>query len=147
MCCAESSKALFWSPATEKLSMFYIARIRSILTYCMPATFPLLTKTQIESLVNVQKLCTKMNLPSSESYYERLNVLSLPLLALFSKNLYRTHFLKIMSGEQHQLHSFISERQSACCRHSARLKDSILVRSRTAKRQNTFFMNGSTRFG
>ena len=135
------------SVATKKLSMFYIAHIHSILTYCMPAVFPLLTKTQIESQENVQKLCTKMILPSSKCYYERLNVLSLPPLALFSENLYRTHFLKIMSDEHHQLHSFIPERQSACRRHSARLKDSILVRSRTTKRQNTFFMNGSTRFG
>ena len=29
------------SVATEKLSMFYIAHIRSILTYSMPAIFPL----------------------------------------------------------------------------------------------------------
>ena len=58
------------SVAPEKLSMFYIAHIRSILTYCMPAIFPLLTKTLIESLENVQKLCTKMILPSSECYYE-----------------------------------------------------------------------------
>ena len=47
-----------------------------------------------------------------------------------------------MSDEHHQLHSFIPERQSALRRHSARLKDSFLVRSRTTKRQNTFFMNG-----
>ena len=126
--------------------MFYIAHIRSILIYSMPAIFPLLTKTQIESLENVQKLCTKMILPSSKCYYERLNVLSLPPLALFSENLYRTHFLKIMSDEHHQLHSFIPERQSACRRHSARLKDSILVRSRTTMRQNKFLMNASTRF-
>ena len=31
--------------------------------------------------------------------------------------------------------------------HSARLKDRILVGYRTTKRQKTFFMNGSTRFG
>ena len=59
-------------------------------------------------------------------------------LALFSENLYQTHFLEIMSDEHHRLHSFIPERQSACRRHSARLKDSILVRSRTTKNQNTF---------
>ena len=93
------------SVANKKLSMFYIAHIHSIVTYCMPAVFPLLTKTQIESQENVQKLCTKMILPSSECYYERLNVLSLPPLALFSENLYRTHFLKIMTDEHHQLHS------------------------------------------
>ena len=127
------------SVATEKLSVFYIAHIRSILTDCMPAIFPLLTKTVIKSLENVQKLCTKMILPRSECYYERLKVLSLPPLALFSKNLYRTHFLKIMSDEHHQLHSFIPERQSACRRHCARLKYSILVRSRTTKRQHIFY--------
>ena len=36
--------------------MFYIAHIRSILIYSMPAIFPLLTKTQIESLENVQMI-------------------------------------------------------------------------------------------
>ena len=40
--------------------------------------------------------------------------------------------------EHHQLHNFILERQSACRRHYARLKDSILIRSRTTERQNTF---------
>ena len=54
----------------ENLSMFYIAHISSILTYCMPAIFPLLTKTQIGSLENVQKLCEKMILPSFEYYHE-----------------------------------------------------------------------------
>ena len=104
----------------------------------MPAIFPVLNKTQSESLENVQKLFTKMILPSSKWYYERLNVLSLPPLALFGENLYGAHFLKILSDEHHQLHSFIPVRQRACCGHSARLKDSILVRSRTTKRQNTF---------
>ena len=102
--------------------------------------FPLLTKIQIESLENVQKLCTKMILPSSECYYERLNVLSLPPLALFRENLYRTHFLKIMSDEHHQLYSFIPERQSTCRRHSARLKDSILVRDSEQPRDRTHFL-------
>ena len=65
-----------------------------------------------------------------------------PWLRKLSENLYRTHFSKIMSDEHHQLHSFIPERQSALRCHSARLKDNFLVRSRTTKRQNTFFMNG-----
>ena len=81
-----------------------------IITYCLPAIYPLLTKKQIESLENVQKLCTKMILPSSEYYHERLNVLSLPPLVLLSENLYRTHFVKIMSDKHHRLHSFIPER-------------------------------------
>ena len=112
MLCKKLKSAIFLSPATQtnvccirKVSMFYIAHIRSILTYCMPAIFPLLTKTQIEFLENAQKSCTKMILPSSECCYERQNVLSLPPLALFSENLYWTHFVKIMSDEHHQLHT------------------------------------------
>ena len=50
---------------------------------------------------------------------ERLNILYLPPLALFRENLYKNHFLKIMSEEHHQLHSLIPERQSGHRRHPA----------------------------
>lgn len=61
------------------------------------AIFPLLTKTRIVSQENVYKLRTKMILPSTEGYDERLNILSPPPLALFSETFYQTYFLKIMS--------------------------------------------------
>ena len=108
------------------------------------AIFPLLTKTRIVSQENVYKLRTKMILPSTEGYDERLNILSPPPLALFSETFYQTHILKIISDVYlpYIACRFISERQSVCRRHSSRLKDSIVVRTRATKRQqSTFFMN------
>ena len=134
------------SVATENLSMFFIVHTHSILTYCMPAICPLLPKTRIESLENVQKLCTETISPSSECCGEWLNVLSLPPKDFLVETSTELNFWKIMSDEHHQLHSFIPERQSVCCRRSARLKDSISVRSRTTKRQDTSFMYAFTRF-
>ena len=67
----------------------------------MLSIFPLLTKTQIESLENVQKLCTKMHVPNSGCDHERLYDLSLPPFALFSENYYWTHFFHSMSDEHH----------------------------------------------
>ena len=69
-----------------------------------------------------------MIFPSIECYDQRRNILSLPRLTLFSENIYREHFLKIMSDEHFQLHSLTPERRSGHRRHSAtRLKDSLLV--------------------
>ena len=59
-----------------------------------------------------------MILPQIESYGEQLNI---------SENLNRNHFVKIMTNEHHQLHSFLPERKSGshCC--SAGLMGNFLL--------------------
>ena len=90
---------------------------------------------------NTRKLCTNMNLPRYKCYDERLNILSLPPLALLSENLYKNRFLKIMSNGHHQLHSFIPEWQSGCRLHSAArlIKDSFFYYEPELQRGRTRF--------
>jgi hypothetical protein len=75
----------------DKLVLFYVANIRSILTYCIPAFFPMLTDIQLKSLERFQKLCTRVILPHIEDYSERLSALAIPELRL-SVN----HFVRII---------------------------------------------------
>lgn len=130
----------------DKLCLFYTANIRSVLTYCIPAFYSLLTATQINSLERVQRLCTKIILPATISYSERLAILCIPMLSVFSENLYRSHFFKIVVNQQHPLHKFIPERQSSNRRHSSRLSDTFIVSCRTQKRRNSFFNFAVTNF-
>ena len=67
----------------------------------------------------------------------------IPELCIFSENLYRNHFLKVALEKHHQLHTLMTEKQSTHQHHSACLKDSFLVCTRTAKRDNSFFIYGS----
>ena len=94
----------------------------------------MLCDNHLKSLERVQKICTTIILPDTESYHERLSILMIPELRIFSENLYRNHFLKYALDEHHQLHMLMPEKQSMHRRHSARLKESLLVHTRTAKR-------------
>ena len=69
-------------------------------------------------------MCTEIVLQDTESYRERLGILMLPELRMFSENLYRNHFLKVALDEHHQLHTLTPEKQSKHRRHSACLKES-----------------------
>ena len=74
----------------DKLSLFYIANIRSVLVYCIAAIFSLLNDTQLNSLEQLQKLCTSIILPHIEHYTYRLESVKIPELRTFSKHQYRT---------------------------------------------------------
>ena len=124
---------------TSKLCLFYLANIRSVLTYAIPAFYSLLTKCQLESLERMQKLCTKIILPDIESYHERLGILKIPELCDFSRQLCKSHFLRIFNKPDHVLHHLIPSRQSETRRHSSRTKDTFLTRCNTAKRNKSFF--------
>ena len=132
--------------AQEKLCLFYTANVRSVLTYCMPAFYSLLTAKQINEIEKIQRQCTKIILPAILSYNERLEILGIPELSDFSLELCRNHFLKILGDQDHQLHMFLPERQSESRRHSKRLKDSFLVGCRTSKRSKSFFIYGAKNF-
>jgi hypothetical protein len=98
--------------SSEKLCMFYVANIRSVLTYCISAFYSLLSSKQMEALERTQRICTKIILPDVSSYTELLQILSLPTVQDFSLNLYRKKFLNIYACE-HPLSKFIPERQSS----------------------------------
>ena len=131
----------------DKLSLFYIANIRSVLVYCIAAIFSLLNDTQLNSLERFQKLCTSIILPHIEHYTDRLEILKIPELRTFSKRQYRTHFLKIFNDCDHVLFSCIPERQAdGGRRHSSRLKNCFITKARTSKRQRSFFHYGLNNF-
>ena len=98
----------------------------------------MLCDSHLKFLERVQKMCSKIILPGTESYHERLSISMIPELRIFSENLYRNHFLKVALDEHHQLHTLMLEKQSTHRHHSARLKESFLVRTRTAKRDSSF---------
>ena len=131
---------------SDKLCLFYISNIRSVITYCIPAFFSMLSNKQIEFLERIQRQCTKIILPHIDSYTERLLILNLPKLVVFSEKLYKTHFFKIFHNHEHPLHTLIPERQSHVGRHSSRLQDRFHTKSRTAKRSNSFFYYGCNNF-
>ena len=83
-------------------------------------------------------MCTKIILPDTESYHERLSILMIREFHIFSKNVCRNHFLKVALEKHHQLYTLLSEKQSTHRCHSARLKEIFLVRTRTAKRDSSF---------
>ena len=61
----------------------------------------------------------KIILPDTESYHERLSILMIPELRIFSENSYKNHFLKVALDEHHQLHMLMAEKKSKRQRHSA----------------------------
>ena len=83
--------------STEKLALFYVSNIRSVLVYCIASFFSQLNDKQKESLERVQSLCSKIILPNIESYSERLEVLAIPNLCAFSLEQYRCHFLRFLT--------------------------------------------------
>ena len=86
---------------------------------------------------------------AQKSFYKILKaigILLLPMLRMFSENLYKNHFLKVALDEHHQLHTLMAEKQSKHRRHSACLKESWLVRTRTAKRGNRILIIWFKRF-
>jgi hypothetical protein len=123
----------------EKLTLFYVSNIRSVLTYCITSFFSYLNKSQKYDLERVQSLCSKIILPEVEDYSERLKVLKIPKLCDFALKQYECHFFKIYSNPDHVLYSFVPERQSFSRRHSKRCQDAFIIKSRTTKHQNSFF--------
>ena len=66
-----------------KLTLFYSAHIRSVLTYCMAAFFSMLSKTHLTTLERIQRLCTKVILPHIESYHEKARYFIPPRTSYF----------------------------------------------------------------
>ena len=106
----------------------------------------MLCDNPLKSLVRVQKMCTKIILPDTESYHKRLSILMNHGLRIFDENFYRNYILKVALDENHQLHTLMPEKQSTHQCHSARLKESLLVHTRTAKRDSSFFIYGIFQF-
>jgi hypothetical protein len=125
-----------------KLCMFYISHIRSVLTYCISAFYPMLNGKQLDTLERTQSLCTKIILPGITSYTERLVTLKIPTVKEYSLSQYRNKFMQIYATD-HPLSHLIPPRQSDTRRHSARIKDAYITRSKSQLRANSFFTYGA----
>ena len=82
--------------STEKLALFYVSNIRSVLVYCIASFFSQLNDRRKEGLDRVQSLCSKI-------------ILAIPNLCEFSLEQYRCQFFKILNNPDHVLHWFIPE--------------------------------------
>ena len=131
---------------SDKLTLFYISNIRSVMTYAAPCFYGFLSKKQIQELEGVQSFTTKMILPDIESYSERLKILDLPILSDFMHALCCNYFKKISSPNCDSILKDLvpSRRSNTDLRHSDRLKDTfVLERPRTKLRENSFIMKFS----
>ena len=92
------------------LKNFYLANIRSILTYASPAWFSLLSDGDKSSLERIQRSATRTIFPD-HSYEERLLLLHFPTLSNFIFDLSKKHFIKIASDPEHPLFSMSNTKQ------------------------------------
>ena len=120
----------------EGLKTFYCSNIRSLLNYAAPAWFTLLGDTDSNRLDKAQRIATWVIL-ADQVYEDRLEMLSLPILARFLLELSQRHFSKIASDSSHPLFSrimFNSGRMSS--RNNTLYRPQ---RCRTQKRAKSFF--------
>lgn len=121
----------------DSLKIFYASNIRSVACYAAPAWFTLLSDNNKERLERIQRSATRIIYPEL-CYAERLDMLSLPLLADFMFKLSYTHFIKIKKNSSHPLHDRLifnhHSRTSSRANHTFRPQ-----RCRTQKRLTSFF--------
>ena len=130
--------------STEKLKLFYISNIRSVLTYAAPSFFGYLTAKQVESMERVQRFTTKVILPFVESYSDRLSLLKLPILSDFMDRLSCAYFKKICDCDTIMQETLPMKRSETGLRSSKRLKNSFIVeKTRTNLRKNSFLVKYS----
>ena len=122
---------------TNGLKTFYIANVRSILSYASPVWFHFLANADKLLLEKIQRYATRIILPHITLYHERLSLLSMPLIEEFLMSLCSKHFIKISSDNTHPLFNkimFNNQRKST--RNARKFYPS---KCRTAKRQKSFF--------
>jgi hypothetical protein len=119
------------------LKLFYISKVRSLLTFSAPAWFYFLSKENANRLELIQKSAFKIILPDCNSYNDRLTLLAIPTLEEYIYSQSLQLFKKIFNNPNHPLHcrlSFLTHRTSS--RHKFIFS---LEKCRTNKRQNSFF--------
>ena len=132
---------------SDKLVLFYLSNIRSILTYCAPAFYTMLSKKQTDLLEGIQRMCTRTILPGVLSYTERLSILGVPVLQDFIMDMCQRYFSKIMNDDSHVLHNLLPlkrdvlrQRRSACSRSF------MVPRTRLQVRERSFIIHFSKQF-
>jgi hypothetical protein len=118
------------------LRLFYVSKVRSLLSFSSPAWYHFLSKNSISKLETVQKSACKIILPDCDAYNDRLVILNLPSLEIFVNEQSLKLFSKIKNNINHPLYSrlsFINRRTS-----SRRNFIFSLEKCRTEKRKRSF---------
>ena len=123
--------------SVTKLKLFYLAHIRSVLSYAAPAFYHTLSMTSKGQLEKIQNRATRIILPGIDSVTERNNVLDICFLSEFLNHLCAKKFENVLD-ESNTLHKLLPLKQSNVHRHSVRLADSFIVKARTTLRANSF---------
>ena len=89
------------------LTLFYKARILSILTYAAPSWFPFIGKNDREKLENHQKMCLRLILPYSEHYEDRLHDLNVSELTVYMDLICLRYVEKVRQHQSHPLSEHI----------------------------------------
>eukprot|EP00918_Siedleckia_nematoides_P041114 GHVU01089247.1.p1 GENE.GHVU01089247.1~~GHVU01089247.1.p1 ORF type:complete len:171 (-),score=1.76 GHVU01089247.1:397-909(-) len=122
------------------LLKMYVTNIRSLVTYAVPAWFPLLSKFNMDKLESVQKLALKIIFPELSSYNDRMEIAGLHQLCDYCSVVCKKYVNKIENDSSHILHSRMPHKQSSHGRHSCRIKDKYVKMCRTKTRENAVLM-------
>ena len=124
---------------SDGLRTFYIANIKSIISYACPAWYNLLSDTDKTRLERIQRSATRIVLPFSDNYEQRLDHLALPPITTFLHTTCSEHFTRIADNDHHPLNSRIKINTNRTSARRAKIDKYRPAKCRTTKRQNTFF--------
>ena len=124
---------------SEGLKTFYVANIKSVVAYACPAWYNLLSDTDKTRLERIQRSATRIILPFSDDYQQRLDNLTLPTISTFLHTSCSEHFTKIANDNHHPLNSRINVNTNRTSARRAKIDKYRPSKCRTTKRQNTFF--------
>lgn len=123
--------------SVKGLKLFYLSKIRPILTYASPAWFYLTSKENLSKLERVQKTAFKVMLPDFISYEERLEFLQLHTIEDYIEALSKEHFSKIMCNNDHPLYNRLAFNNSRTSSRYCFIFKTVTYR--TEKRKKSFF--------
>ena len=124
----------------EKSSLlrFYLANVRSVLSYAAPAWFSYLSDTNKNRLESIQRQCLRIIYPDIP-YEDRLLSANIPSLCNYLSCICMTFVSDVASDPQHRLHKHLPKRQSSTGRHSTRLRDAPIVCNNYRVTKNSLF--------
>lgn len=121
------------------LETFYVANIKSIISYASPVWLNFISVEDMEKLESIQCTATKFILPNTESYEARLDILAIPKIEEFLMSLCTSYFLKIANDTSHPLFTHIVFNNQRISSRRAAVDKYRPPKCRTAKRQRAFF--------
>lgn len=123
----------------EKLKLYYVSNIRSLMTYAAPVFFGFLTSGHQQSMESVQRLCTKIIMPDVESYTARLEHLELQPLVQFMDTLCQKYKHNMISCNTVMKDLVPQKNWETGLRCSQRYRDTYVIeKSRVKIRENSF---------